>query len=208
MNGQPAQLGDRADPLGDQIRIDGQPVAARPAPLLILLHKPVGVISTCHDPQGRPTVLELLPPELRRGQGLHPVGRLDADSRGALLLSNDGEFTLRLTHPRYGHQRTYRIWVRGRPENQTLRRWAEGVPLDGRPCQPVQLRTLGHGRDRTHLELKMREGRYRQIRRTAALLGHPVLDLQRIAIGSVQLADLPEGAWRSVEAAEAVGQEW
>jgi pseudouridine synthase len=208
VNGQTAGLGDRADPGVDRIQVDGREVAARPAALLLLLHKPVGVISTCHDPQGRPTVLDLLPPELRRGQGLHPVGRLDADSRGALLLSNDGALTLRLTHPRYGHRRTYQVWVRGRPQAETLRQWAAGVPLDGRPCQPVRLRPLRHNGASTLLELRMGEGRNRQIRRTAALLGHPVLDLQRVAIGSLQLADLPEGAWRPVEATEVVGQEW
>jgi len=208
VNGRTAGLGDRADPRHDQIQLDGRPVAARPAPLLLLVHKPMGVISTCHDPQGRPTVLDLLPPELRSGLGLHPVGRLDADSRGALLLSNDGALTLRLTHPRYGHPRTYRVWVRGRPLPPTLRQWAAGVSLEGKPCQPVRLRPLQHGPDRTLLELRMEEGRNRQIRRTAALLGHPVLDLQRIAIGSLRLGDLPEGAWRRVEAQEVVGQEW
>lgn len=210
LNGQTAQLGERADLRRDRIEVDGRPLAGRPAPLLILLHKPMGVISSCHDPQGRRTVLDLLPPRLRRGSGLHPVGRLDADSRGALLLSNDGALTLRLTHPRYGHRRTYRVWVRGRPQAETLRRWRSGVPLEGRPCQPVDLKVLAEPPERTLLELTMGEGRNRQIRRTAALLGHPVLDLQRVAIGSLRLLDLPEGAWRQLEPweLEALGREW
>jgi len=198
LNGRIATLGERADPGRDQISIDGRPLNPRPASLTLLLHKPVGVLSTCHDPQGRPTVLDLLPPQLRRGQGLHPVGRLDADSRGALLLSNNGALTLRLTHPRYGHPRTYRIWVQGHPTPATLERWANGVALDDRPCQPVRIRRITTLPDRTRLELVMREGRYRQIRRTAELLAHPVLDLQRLAIGPLQLADLPEGRWRRV----------
>jgi pseudouridine synthase len=208
LNGSPARLGDRADPRQDRILIDGRPLGQRPAPLTLLLHKPVGVLSTCHDPQGRPTVLDLLPAELRRGQGLHPVGRLDADSRGALLLSNDGTLTLRLTHPRYGHSRTYRVWVQGRPTPHTLRLWAAGVPLEGRASQPVQVRLIGQGPDRSRLELVMHEGRYRQIRRTAERLGHPVLDLQRVAIGPILLADLAEGGWRMLRADEGLSQEW
>lgn len=198
LNGRIATLGERADPARDQISVDGRPLAPRPATLTLLLHKPVGFLSTCHDPQGRPTVLDLLPAPLQQGLGLHPVGRLDADSRGALLLSNDGDLTLRLTHPRFGHPRTYRIWVQGQPTPATLERWAAGVALDGRPCQPVRIRRIAALPDRTRLELVMREGRYRQIRRTAERLAHPVLDLQRTAIGSLQLADLPEGHWREV----------
>jgi pseudouridine synthase len=203
VNGTVAQLGDRADPLRDRITVRGQPLAARPEPLLLLLNKPVGVLCSCHDPLGRPTVLHLLPPELHQGSGLHPVGRLDADSRGALLISNQGDLTLRLTHPRYGHRKTYRVWVQGRPQAPVLRRWAAGVPLDGQASQPVALRVIGHHHGATELELEMGEGRNRQIRRTAAVLGHPVLDLQRRAIGPLQLGDLPEGRWRRLDR-----QEW
>lgn len=203
VNGAVAQLGDRADPARDRITVRGQPLAARPEPLLLLLNKPVGVLCSCHDPQGRPTVLDLLPPELRQGSGLHPVGRLDADSRGALLLSNQGELTLRLTHPRYGHRKTYRVWVEGRPEAAVLERWAAGVPLDGQASQPVGLTVIGRRAGATALELEMGEGRNRQIRRTAAVLGHPVLDLQRRAIGPLPLGELPEGRWRRLDR-----QEW
>lgn len=202
VNGRPAALGDQADPARDRIEVDGRPLQAAPPTLTLLLHKPVGVLCTCHDPQGRPTVLDLLPPPMRRGQGLHPVGRLDADSRGALLLSNDGDLTLRLTHPRYGHRRSYRVWVRGLPDDDTLRRWRAGVPLDGQPSQPVVLRPLERDGDATLLDLQMGEGRNRQIRRTAALLGHPVLDLQRTAIGPWSLGELPEGRWRRLQPEE------
>ncbi len=202
VNRTPARLGDRADPAHDRISIDGRPLAAAAAPLTLLLNKPAGVHCTCHDPQGRATVLELLPPELRRGRGLHPVGRLDAESRGALLLSNDGALTLRLTHPRYGHRKTYRVWVEGIPQAPTLERWRAGVPLDGLPSQPVEVRCLRRHQGRSLLELVLREGRNRQIRRTAEILGHPVRDLQRVAIGSLALGDLPEGHWREVERRE------
>jgi pseudouridine synthase len=203
VNGRMAALGDRADAERDDIRIDGRPLRAAPAPLTLLLNKPPGVLSTCHDPRGRPTVLNLLPPELQRGQGLHPVGRLDADSRGALLLSNAGSLTLRLTHPRYGHRKTYRAWVKGRPGAEVLERWRRGVPLDGIASLPVQLRVLEERADITRLELVLREGRNRQIRRTGEQLGHPVLDLERVAIGPLALGALPEGHWRRLEP-----QEW
>jgi 16S rRNA pseudouridine516 synthase len=196
VNGAPATLGQLADPAVDHIAINGVPLAAPPAPLTVLLNKPAGVLCTCHDPQGRPTVLDLLPERWRRHTGLHPVGRLDADSRGALLLSNDGALTLRLTHPRFGHRKTYRAWVEGHPTPETLRLWRAGVPLDGVACAPVEVRPLRRDGRHTVLEIRMGEGRNRQIRRTAERLGHPVLDLQRLAIGPISLGRLEEGRWR------------
>ncbi|MEB3173161.1 MAG: pseudouridine synthase [Cyanobacteriota bacterium] len=203
VNGQPVGLGDRADPRSDRICVDGRAIGVAAPPLVILLNKPAGVVCSCSDPAGRPTVLDLLPSELRRGQGLHPVGRLDLASRGALLLSNSGALTLRLTHPRYEHRKTYRVWLRGTPSSDVLARWRAGVVLDGRRTLPVQLRLLEQQSDRTLVELVLREGRYRQIRRTAELLGHPVIDLQRCAIGDLGLGDLPEGRWRRLDP-----QEW
>ncbi len=198
VNGRPAGLGDRADPACDRIELDGRPLAPPARPLVLLLNKPPGVLSTCLDPQGRTTVLDLLPPALAHGRGLHPVGRLDAESRGLLLLSNDGGLTLRLTHPRYGHRKTYRVWVRGEPDAASLTRWREGVSLDGQPSQPVRLRRLARQAGATLLELELREGRNRQIRRTAELLGHPVLDLQRTAIDLLRIDGLAEGCWREL----------
>lgn len=203
VNGRVAELGERADASQDDIRIDGRPLQAAAPPLTLLLHKPAGVLSTCHDPRGRTTVLDLLPPELRQGQGLHPVGRLDGDSRGALLLSNAGSLTLQLTHPRYDHPKTYRVWLRGRPTEEALAHWRRGVPLDGVRSRPVDLRILQQRPDATRVELVLREGRNRQIRRTAELLGYPVLDLLRVAIGPLRLGSLPEGHWRTLEP-----QEW
>jgi len=202
VNGQPAQLGDKADPSRDAIAVAGKPLAAPPEPLVLLLNKPMGVLCSCSDPHGRPTVLDLLPPELRQNSGLHPVGRLDADSRGALLLSNQGDLTLRLTHPRYGHRKTYRVWVEGQPSAAALGRWRRGITLDGQATQPVGVRVLKTTGDATWLEVVMGEGRNRQIRRTAALLGHPVRDLQRLAIGTVELGRLGEGEWRRLDRGE------
>jgi len=208
VNGRVAALGDQADPASDRISVNGIPLPRPPGSLTLLLNKPMGVLSTCHDPQGRPTVLDLLPPELARGAGLHPVGRLDRDSRGALLLSNDGDLTLRLSHPRFGHNKTYQVQVRGQPSPTTLERWRRGVPLDGVSSQPVTIKPLGQAAGTTRLELTMTEGRHRQIRRTAALLGHPVLDLRRVAIASVRLGSLAEGHWRILEKGELQGGEW
>lgn len=202
-NGQVARLGDRATPGLDRIEVDGRPLLARAPQITLLLNKPAGVVSSCHDPDGRPTVLDLLPPELASGTGLHPVGRLDAWSRGALLLTNNGDLTLRLTHPRFDHTKTYRVRVEGQPAHDTLERWARGVPLDGQPSRPVRVRPLAQDADSCLLELVMQEGRNRQIRRTAAALGHRVLDLQRIAIGPIALQELPEGRWRRIDP-----QEW
>ncbi|MEB3156285.1 MAG: pseudouridine synthase [Cyanobacteriota bacterium] len=198
VNGQVASLGAQADPSRDHIAVDGRPLATPPPRLTLLLNKPPGVLCTCDDPRGRPTVLDLLPAAWRQGQGLHPVGRLDAESRGALLISNDGALTLRLTHPRYGHRKTYRVWVEGHPTPDTLRRWRAGVPLDGVVSAPVMVRPVRQSHQATLLEVKMGEGRNRQIRRTAAWLGHPVRDLQRLAIGPLRLGALEEGHWRRV----------
>ena len=143
VNGALAQLGDRADPASDLISVRGQALAARPEPMLLLVNKPVGVLCSCRDPRGRPTVLELLPAELRQGRGLHPVGRLDADSRGALLLSNQGDLTLRLSHPRYGHRKTYRVWVEGRPAQPARR--AASDPANQPANQPGNRAGTGDG---------------------------------------------------------------
>lgn len=199
VNGCVAQIGAQADPALDRISIAGQPLAPSPAPLTLLLHKPPGVLCTCQDPKGRPTVLDLLPDHWRHQAGLHPVGRLDAASRGALLLSNDGELTLRWTHPRYGHSKTYQVWVEGHPSRETLQAWRDGVPLDGVASAPVEVRPMKHSHHATLLELTMHEGRNRQIRRTADLLGHPVRDLLRVAIGALTLGQLAEGQWRRVD---------
>ena len=203
VNGQRAQLGDKADPSSDAIALDGQPLGASAEAMVLLLNKPAGVLSSCFDPEGRPIVLDLLPAELARGQGLHPVGRLDFESRGALLLSNDGALTLELTHPRFAHRKTYRVRVQGRPSQRVLDQWARGVSLDGVPSQAVQVSVAETEPDHTVLELVMSEGKNRQIRRTAELLGHRVVDLQRIAIGPIHLGALPEGRWRRINA-----QEW
>ena len=200
VDGQVSTLGDQADPDSQVIQVDGRPLCPRREPTVLLINKPPGVISTCRDPRGRSTVLDLLPRQLR--QGLHPVGRLDADSRGALLLTDQGELTLRLTHPRFDHAKTYRVWVEGTPLDTSLQRWRQGVSLDGKRTRSAEVRVLQRRSDRTLLEVVLREGRNRQIRRVADLLGHPVLDLQRVAIAGLHLGPLPEGRWRHLSRGE------
>ena len=200
VDGQVSTLGDQADPDSQVIQVDGRPLSPRREPTVLLINKPPGVISTCRDPRGRSTVLDLLPRPLR--QGLHPVGRLDADSRGALLLTDQGELTLRLTHPRFDHAKTYRVWVEGTPLDTSVQRWRRGVSLDGTRTRSAEVRVLQHRSDRTLLEVVLLEGRNRQIRRVADLLGHPVVDLQRVGIAGLRLGALPEGRWRQLSRGE------
>jgi 23S rRNA pseudouridine2605 synthase len=203
VNGVLAHLGQKVNPLQDQISIDGQPVLAeqRPSLIYLLLHKPTGIVSTCHDPQGRPTVLDLLPSELRVGLGIHPVGRLDVDSTGALILTNDGELTYKLTHPSHSISKTYRVVVQGHPPKKVLESWSQGIVLEGKITRPAQVRLIETYINQSCLEIVLQEGRNRQIRRIAAQLGHPVVKLHRTAIGSIQLKtsitkSLPSGKYR------------
>lgn len=191
LNGAVVPLGQKADPERDRIEVDGKPIkpANRPELIYLLLHKPAGYVSTCRDPQGRSTVLDLLPPQWREKQGIYPVGRLDADSTGALLLTNDGDLTFRLLHPKHEIAKTYHVWVKGQPPEQILSIWRQGVILDGKKTLPAKVRVLKtwpHGA-KTLLEVVLKEGRNRQIRRVAAQLGYPVICLHRTAIGPIQL---------------------
>ena len=202
VNAQQARIGHCADPDYDDIRIDSQPLRIPKPPSVVLLNKPSGVICSCRDYRRRITVLDLLPAPERAG--MHPVGRLDVDSRGLILLTNQGHITLRLTHPRYGHTKVYRVWVRGNPSKRSLKRWQDGVILDGRTTMPatVTIQRRDRRSNTSLLEVKLREGRKRQIRRIAQVLGHPVQDLQRIAIAHLNLNGLAEGRWRRLHTSE------
>jgi 23S rRNA pseudouridine2605 synthase len=202
LNGNVVQLGQKANPELDQIEVDGRLISAgdRPQPIYLLLNKPAGVVSTCSDPWKRTTVLDLLPAELRKQQGIHSVGRLDADSTGALLLTNDGLLTFYLTHPRHQVSKTYHVWVQGSPPESVLEAWRQGVILAGRKTLPAQVRVLTPGKHaQTCLEIMLKEGRNRQIRRVAEQLGYPVVRLHRIAIGPIHLQQLPSGHYRSLK---------
>ncbi len=204
INDQPALLGQKADPEVDKISVDGQLIHPhnRPDRIYLLLNKPLNVVTTCDDPQRRQTVIDLLPDSYQHGQGVHPVGRLDANSTGALLLTNDGDLTFALTHPRHHVPKTYWVTVDGHPSAAKLAHWRQGVLLDGRPTQPAKVRVIDQMPTSTQLEIILQEGRKRQIRRVAELLGHPVIQLHRMAIGSLELGDLPPGQFRCLEFAE------
>lgn len=198
VNGVKAHIGQRANPAIDDICIDGRSLNLdnRPDKCYFLLNKPRGVVSTCDDPQGRKTVIDLLPKELENVR-LHPVGRLDTDSTGALLLTNHGQLTQTLTHPRHHIAKTYRVKVQGCPTTQVIEQWRQGVSLEGRMTAPAKVNVL-NSKSPALLEIVLREGRNRQIRRVAEKLGHPVLRLHRTAIGSVHLGDLPMGTCREL----------
>ncbi|AFY75619.1 MAG: rRNA pseudouridine synthase [Hydrococcus sp. C42_A2020_068] len=193
LNGEIVSLGSKADPHRDRLEVDGKAIqpANRPELIYILLNKPVGVLSTCYDPQHRPTVLDLLAEDLRQGRGIHPVGRLDSNSTGALLLTNDGDLTLSLTHPRYHLPKTYQVWIDGHPSESVLQKWRDGIMLMGKKTLPARVEVLKHRDRQTLLEVILVEGRNRQIRRIVRQLGFEVLKLHRTAIGSIQL-DRPQ----------------
>lgn len=195
VNGRLATLGDKADPEKDRIEVDGRPLKfPQQKHVYIALHKPKGVISSLEDEldQGRPTVRDLidLPGHL------YPVGRLDKQSTGLMLMTNDGKLAHRLTHPRYGHEKTYEVVVEGSISPDALEEWRRGVMLDDRLTAPAKIRVIQQQKSFTQLEVVLREGRKRQIRRIATMLGHPVTQLKRVKIGPLELGDLQPGQWR------------
>ena len=200
LNGRQAVIGEKANPYSDLILVDGRDLPKKPTHKVFLLNKPYGVISSCQDKHGRKTILSLIPPHLR--PGMHPVGRLDFDSRGAILLTNNGELTLRLTHPKYSHTKTYLVWVSGRPSQLKLDNWRKGILLDGKMTRTARIEVLEKGHRNTLLKVILKEGRNRQIRRIASLIGHPVQDLQRISISNINLNGLQEGEWRVLKQKE------
>jgi pseudouridine synthase len=192
--------GTRIDPQRDRVTVDAQPVQLATQHVYIMLHKPTGYVSTVTDQQRRPTVLDLVPEELRRLR-LYPVGRLDLDTSGLLLLTNDGEFALRMTHPRYATEKRYEALIKGHPSAQALRALREGVSItedDGRMFRtsPAQVRVLRHVGGESWLELIIHEGHKRQVRRMLEVVGHPVHQLVRVAVGPLTLKGLPVGSWR------------
>jgi 23S rRNA pseudouridine2605 synthase len=179
---------------GSEVVVDGRPVAPEPREVFAL-NKPAGVVSTARDTHGRPTVVELVPSALR----LYPVGRLDADTAGLLLLTNDGDLAERLTHPRYGVEKVYRARVEpARVSDSALRSLRAGVALEDGVTAPARVRRLARGL----LEIALREGRKRQVRRMLEAVGHRVVALERVSFGQLRLGDLGPGDWRRLSASE------
>ena len=190
VNEETALLGRRVDVDVDKVTVDGMPIGIRPDLVYYLLNKPVGVVSTASDPQGRPTVVDLVPDTVR----VYPVGRLDADSEGLLLLTNDGELTHRLTHPSFGVDKEYLVWVQGRPSRGALKLLRDGVELDDGLTARARVATVAPDL----LRITIHEGRNRQIRRMCEAVGHPVKRLVRVRIGPLADAKLEPGQWRAL----------
>jgi 23S rRNA pseudouridine2605 synthase len=192
VNGGPGQLNTFVG-AHDRVEVDGKTVTKQRL-AYVLLHKPAGVVTTASDPQGRPTVVELVEHESR----VVPVGRLDADTTGALLLTNDGELAHRLAHPRYGVEKTYLAEVEGQPDDAALRELAEGIELEDGRTASARVRRVAPSR----IELVLHEGRKRQVRRMLEAVGHPVVHLHRSDYAGLELGGLEPGRWRELEPSE------
>jgi 23S rRNA pseudouridine2605 synthase len=193
VNGEPGQLNTFVA-ARDRVELDGQPLARQPL-AYVLLHKPAGVVTTASDPHGRPTVVDLVSEHETR---LVPVGRLDADTTGALLLTNDGELAHRLAHPRYEVEKVYEAEVEGEPGDEALRQLEQGVELDDGHTAPARARRLGPSR----IELAIHEGRKHQVKRMLEAVGHPVTRLNRSRYAGLTVEGLEPAAWRELEPGE------
>jgi len=194
------EMGTKADPSVDDIRVDGRRIKLPERHRYVLLNKPRGYVTTRSDPQKRPTVIDLIGAR----EYIYPVGRLDFDSEGLLLLTNDGELAARLTHPSHGVDRVYEARVLGVPDAHDLQRLSRGVPIDGRRTAPAQVSLVPGRRDGPHstLRLTIHEGRNRQVRKMCEAIGHPVDRLRRVAIGPIRDERLKPGQWRDLTAEE------
>jgi pseudouridine synthase len=195
VNGRVAVLGDRVDASRDAVELEGVSINLDPNVRYYAVHKPAGVVTTMRDPQGRPDVRMLLP---REGPRVFPVGRLDRDSEGLLLLTNDGDLANRLTHPRHGVEKEYLVEVEGRPTSRQLARVRRGVELEDGPARAVAARIVDARADRGQLRVVMTEGRKREVRRILAAVGLPVRRLVRVRIGPIALAGLAPGERREL----------
>ncbi len=189
------ELGTKADPARDDIRVDGSRIKTPERHTYVLLNKPRGYVTTRSDPEKRPTVLDLLK-AVR--EYIYPVGRLDYDSEGLLILTNDGELAARLTHPRHGLTRVYEVKVLGDPDAHDLARMSKGISIDGRRTEAADVIALGP----SHLQVTVREGRNRQVRKMCEAIGHPVTALRRVAIGPLRDSRLKIGHWRELSPQE------
>jgi len=198
IDGEVAQLGNRVDPDRQRIEVDGAAVVVRDDLVYYLLNKPTGHVSTASDPQGRPTVVDLVPDDPR----VFPVGRLDTDTEGLLLLTNDGELTQLLTHPSHGVVKTYVAEVEGVPKPAALAALRDGLELDDGPTAPAAVRIVQRHHGNALVELGIHEGRNRQVRRMCEAIGHPVRRLVRTRIGPVRDDHLRPGTWRALRTAE------
>jgi len=188
------ELGTKVNPAHDKVTVDGQPVRLR-RKIYLALHKPKGLVCSRDDEFGRPTIYDLLPKDWRH---LHSVGRLDYTSEGLLFLTNDGEFSLHLTHPRYGVHKKYVATVEGRLEPEMLRRFTQGLWYQGEKFKAEKARLISAGASQSVVELELAEGKYREVRRLFESQGRTVKRLQRVQIGKIKLGELRPGKWRTL----------
>ncbi|MBF0496251.1 MAG: rRNA pseudouridine synthase [Deltaproteobacteria bacterium] len=194
--------GVKADPTRDTILLDGVPLAGPGAPVILKMNKPINVVTTLDDPQGRPTVADLVADFGRR---VYPIGRLDFDTEGLLLLTNDGELAHRIQHPSFQAPKVYKVKVEGRVGDETLDRLRQGVEIDGRMTAPALVDLLKVYQDRSWLEITLIEGRNRQIKLMCELVGHPALRIKRTSVGPIKLGSLKPGQYQRLTFAETVG---
>lgn len=199
LNGRPAQLGERADLAVDRVVVNGQPLAAAEKQIVVLLNKPRGYVSSLKDPQGRRLVTDLVTAIPQR---LYPVGRLDFNTEGLLLLTNDGDLALHLSHPRHHVEKTYLVKVRGLLSERGVKLLEKGLQLDDGPTHPAQVANVRNGSASSWFELTIREGRNRQVRRMCEAVGLSVIRLKRIRVAFLELENLPTGRYRLLTAAE------
>lgn len=192
------ELGTKVDPARDQIMVDGKLVRSRKK-VYLALHKPVGCVCSRQDERGRPTIYELIPGEWSNAQS---VGRLDYDTEGLLLLTNDGELSLRLTHPRYGVKKLYQVTVEGRVELDQLEAFTHGIPDDGQVLRAQRARIVESTKSRSVIELELAEGKNREVRRMCAAVGLMVERLVRTQVGKIKLGELRKGRWRTLTETE------
>lgn len=198
VDGTVAHVGMRVDPSNVTVEVDGVEIPTDPTFVYYLLNKPTGVVSTASDPQGRETVVNLIPTDSR----VYPVGRLDQDSAGLLILTNDGALTARLTHPRYNVEKVYNVLVEGSISASTLKRFTSGIDLEDGLARARSARVIDQSDGQTMIELVLTEGRNREVRRMADAVGHPVISLFRVAIGPIRDSGLRSGKWRELTAEE------
>jgi len=192
------ELGAKANPTNDLLEVDGKQVEVTRQKVYIMLHKPEGVVTTVTDPFGRPTVMDLVPSDVR----LFPVGRLDQDTSGLLLMTNDGEWAQKLTHPKHETKKMYLAIVKGVPTAESLRKFRQGIVLDGKKTAPAKVKVIekqpvkGEKTENAKLLITIHEGRNRQVRNMCEAIGHKVVSLKRVEIGGLLLDNLAKGKWR------------
>lgn len=199
VNGKPAEIGSQVDPSKDEVRLDGKSIFLRAQKVYLAFNKPGGCITTMRDPQGRKTVFDFLP---ALSQRIFPVGRLDYDAEGLLLLTNDGELSNRLLHPRYGISKVYEVKVKGRPSLKALEKLRSGVELEDGVTAPALVDLIRELPGSTWLRITLHQGWNRQLKRMGEAVGHPVLKIKRIAYGPVRLGALRPGEFRDLRADE------